>query len=133
MTKSRQDNPEDLTQRLIFIIHQLGMYQAELARVLHLQCPDIGRLTTGKQQLVPGSLAWRQAGRFIYFYQLLHDKLQGDEVSMYHWLRAENASLAGVPHLLIIDDDRLDDVIKYLEAGQGGLGEESPSASPTWK
>lgn len=117
MREARPHKPQELTRRLIFITHQLGMYQAELARVLHLQCPDIGRLTAGKQDLVPGTLAWRQAERFIYLYQLLHDKLQGNEVSMYHWLRAENASLAGVPHLLIVDDGRLDDVIQVLEAG----------------
>ena len=116
MTDFWRENPVELTKKLIFITHQLGMYQAELARVLHLQCPDIGRLATGRGVLEPGTTAWQRAGRFIYFYRLLHDKLQGDEVSMYHWWRAENAFLAGVPHLLIIDDDRLEEVITYLES-----------------
>lgn len=116
MTRHESDYPRQLTQKLIFISHQLGMYHAELARVLHLQCPDIGRLTAGRALLEAGTTAWRQAEAFVYFHRLLHDKLAGDEVSMYHWLRAENAGLGGVPLLMIVDDDRLQEVIGYLES-----------------
>lgn len=116
MTASQTASPQALTQQVIFITHQLGMYQAELARVLHVQCPEVGRLGAGQAVLEAGTRAWDQACLFIDFYQRLSDKLQGDEVSMYHWLRAENSGLGGVPLLLIIDDDRLEEVVRFLDS-----------------
>lgn len=116
MSRDTTDDPRRLTHKLIYISDRLGLYHAELARVLHVQCADIGRLTSGREMLTPGTQAWRQAECFVYFHRLLHDKLRGDEVSMYHWLRAENAALKGVPLLLIIDEDRLTELITYLES-----------------
>lgn len=118
MTIDKKLDPKKLTQRIIFIVHQLGMYHAELARVLGVRCGDIGQLSSGKMYLEPGSNAWHQAEAFAYFYELLDERLQGEEVAMYHWLRAENADLAGVPLLLIIDDYRLEDIIHFLESGR---------------
>ena len=109
-------SPQQLTQQVIFITHQLGMYQAELARVLHIRCAEVGRLSSGRCWLEVGTLAWQQACLFIDFYQRLSYKLQGDEVSMYHWLRAEYRPLGGIPLLLIIDDDRLGEVVRFLDS-----------------
>lgn len=107
-------DPVQLSHKLIYSAHQLGMYNAELARVLHLQCPDIGQLISGQAHLTPGSHAWRQAVLFVHFCEILSDRLAGDEVAMFHWLRAENRVLGGVPHLLIVDEDRLQTVLDYL-------------------
>lgn len=115
MGRSLITSPQALTKKVFFISHQLGLYQAELARVLHVHCADIGRLGSGRAWLEAGTLAWRQACLLVDFYQHLFEKLQGDEVSMYHWLRAENPLLAGVPLLLIIDDDRLGELVSRLE------------------
>ena len=75
----------------------LGLYQAELARILGMQCSDIGRLSGGKQ--LPGEATefWKQAVLFVRLHELLYDKFNGDEVAVYHWLRAENPALQGVP------------------------------------
>lgn len=107
-------DPRQLSHRVIFITHQLGLYHAELARVLHLRCADIGQLVSGKTLLQRETTAWRQACLWVEFYETLSGKLQGDEVAMYHWLRAENSLLGGVPLLLLVDDDRLLELVEFL-------------------
>ena len=93
----------------------LGMYRAELARVLHLRCEDIGQFAAAKKHLQPGTQAWQQAVMFIRFYQKLFDGLHGSEAAMHHWLRAENKEAGGVPLLLIIDEDQLLQVLDFCE------------------
>jgi len=108
-------NPRKLTQSVLQIIDLLDMYQAELARVLRLTCGDIGELTSARRCLVTGTGHWQQALLFVRFYRLLYDRMDGDGVAMRHWLRVENARLGGVPHLMIVDDDRLAEVVSFLE------------------
>jgi len=116
MTKFQLESPVDLTHRVIFITQQLGLYQAELARVLHLQCADIGQLTRCKVFLEPGTVAWQQAQQFVRFYELLYDRLGGDEVAMVHWLRARNEYFEIEPLLMIVDHGQLPSVIRRLES-----------------
>ena len=82
----------------------LGMLQAELARVLHVNCGDIGQLSSGRRLIEAGGLSWTQARLFVRFYQGLYARMNGDGVAMRHWLRVENATLAGVPHLLFVEE-----------------------------
>lgn len=92
----------------------LGMYRAELARVLGLQCGDIGTLLDDKQCLKPDTEAWQQARSFIDFYQILYKRMGGKESEICHWLRSDNADLKGVPLLLMVDDGQLPRVLQYL-------------------
>jgi hypothetical protein len=108
-------DPRKLTQSVLQIIDLLDMYQAELARVLQLKCGDIGELASARRCLEAGTGSWERALLFVQFYRLLHDRMNADGVAMRHWLRVENAGLGGVPHLMIVDDDRLADVVRYLE------------------
>jgi hypothetical protein len=107
-------DPRRLTQSVLQVIDMLDMYQAELARVLCLRCGYIGELATAQRCLVPGTGAWDEATLFVRFYRLLYDRMDGDGVAMRHWLRVENAALGGVPHLMIVDENRLADVVSYL-------------------
>lgn len=117
MINTQLETPVELTHKVIFITHQLGMYQAELARVLHLQCPDIGRLASGKAFLDPESVAWQKARQFVRFYELLSERLLGEEVAMYHWLRTSNELFKTEPLLMIVDHGQLESVIRLLESG----------------
>ena len=45
--------------------------------------------------------------------------MDGDGVAMRHWLRIGKSQLEGVPQLLIVDDDRLRDVVACLENDTG--------------
>lgn len=112
-----QGDPRKLSQAVIQITELLGLFQAEMARVLHLQCGDIGQLSNGQSCLQPDTKAWEQALLFVKFYHLLYTKFNGDGVAMRHWLRVEHETLAATPHQLIIDDDHLLKVIEHLNNG----------------
>ena len=112
------DNPFEserkFSQSLIQIIELLGMYHAELARILGQHCGDIGELASGKRCIQKNSEAWQRGTLFIDIYHLLFDYFDGDGVAMYHWMRAHNKQLNGTPHFLIVDDGQLAKVHQYL-------------------
>jgi hypothetical protein len=97
-------------------IANLGLYHAELARILHLKCGDIGRLSNAVSTLEPDSDSWHRAEKFIYFYQLLYTANAGDGVAMRHWLRSHRSGFDNTPHLMLVDDDALDTIIESLES-----------------
>ena len=109
------DEPRRLTQAVLQIVEMLGLYQAELARILRLRCGDIGRLAAAQQNLEPATPAWEQALLLVRCYRALYVVQHGDGVAMRHWLRVPDATLGGVPHLLMVDDGRLADVVACLE------------------
>ena len=104
-----------LTQAALQVVSLLGMYQAELARILGLQCGDIGEMANARKVIDINSEAGRQAGLFVYFYNLLYDRFSGDEALMCNWLRRHNGDLSAAPFYLIVDDNKLSEVITYLE------------------
>ena len=113
--ENRIAGPRPLTQSVLQITEMLGLYQAELARILHLQCSDIGRLSSGKSVLEEHSDSRQQATLFLDFYQWLYIHFDGDSVAMCNWLRRENKELGGVPLLLMVDELRINDVSNYLK------------------
>ena len=108
-------DPRKLSQAVIQIVDFLDMYQAELARVLNVQCSDIGELSSGKRCLQPETTEWKQALLFVRLYQILFERFDGDEPLIIHWLRADNKQLNKSPHLLIVDDNKLEEVVKFAE------------------
>jgi hypothetical protein len=111
--------PRKLTQTVLQITAMLDLYQAELARVLGIQCGDIGQLASGRQCLQPDTEVWARATQFVRFYQLLFRRMAGDGVAMRHWLRIEDRQLEAVPHRLLVDEGRLHDVVECLEHATG--------------
>ena len=112
--KNAFETERKFSQSLVQIIDFLGMYNAELARILGQQCGDIGELTSGKQCIRRDTDAWRKGSLFIEIYNRLFDHFDGDSVAMYHWMRAHNKQLDGVPHFLIVDDGKLTLIHEYL-------------------
>lgn len=115
ITADRFESPEQLTPAVLQVADMLGMYGAELARVLGLQCGDVAQMRAARRFIDNESAAWQRAVLFGRLYQVLHQLMRGDEAAMCHWLRAENVALSGVPLLLLVDDGRLADVLDYLE------------------
>ena len=110
------DEPRRLTQAVLQVTALLDLYQAELARILGIRCGDIGQLASGRHCLQPDTDSWVRAEQFVRIYQLLYRRMQGDGVAMRHWLRVEQPRLDGIPHRLLVDEGRLDDVLACLEA-----------------
>lgn len=90
------------------------MYHAELARILGLQCGDIGELANGKATIECNTHAWEQAVQFVRMYQLLYKKFEGNGIAMYHWLRTDCPELGCSPHLAMVDHHRLPDILAML-------------------
>jgi len=109
------DDPRRLTQAVLQIVDLLDLFRAELARILHLKCGDIGELAAARRCLEPGTDAWEQAQLLVRCYRALFEHMHGDGVAMRHWLRVEQPGLGGVPHLLLVDDGRLRTLVDYLE------------------
>ena len=116
------ESAKKLTQSVIQVTDMLGMYQAELARILHVNCSDIGHLANGKQFLELESESWKQAVLFVRLYHLIYDRFNGDEVAIYHWLRAKNQDINGIPLYLIVDFDQLANVVEYVLMLQENCG-----------
>ena len=108
------ENERSLSQSVIQVIELLGMYHAELARILGQRCGDVGELTSGRRCIQRDSDAWSQASLFVKTYNLLFDYFNGDSVAMYHWMRAHNKELEGAPHFLIVDAGKLQIIHDYL-------------------
>ena len=104
-----------LTQAVLQITQMLGIYHAELARILHLQCADIGELNNAHKTLVKNSAAWKQAEKYIELYEYLYVLKNGDEALMNNWLRKQHEILGAAPLYLMVDELRIDDVINILK------------------
>lgn len=105
-----------LTLAVVQIGQMLGFYDAEVARILGVKCGDIGALNDGRQVIQAGSEAGRRAHAFVRFYEALFDCHSGDEAAMHHWLRRDNSKLGGQPLLLLVDDNRIDELVRHLES-----------------
>ena len=105
-----------LTQSVVQATQMLGLYQAELARVLGVRCGEVGELFLGKRNFEPDTEVCVKALLFIQFYELLYDKLKGDDVAMFNWLRRKNTDLNGIPLLLMVDEGALENLIQYINS-----------------
>lgn len=105
-----------LSQAVVQITQLLGLYQAETARILQLQCGDIGRLNTGKLIIRADTPLAQKAKAFVRMYEQLYRYRAGNAVEMYHWLRASQPELGGIPLLMMVDESRLSEVVAWLEA-----------------
>ena len=103
-----------LTQAVLQITQMLGMYHAELARVLRLNCADIGELAEARKVIEKSSQAWLQAQKFITLYERLFDYCAGDETCMCHWLRKHRVDINGAPLYVMVDELRIDDVLELF-------------------
>lgn len=107
-------NEKKLTQAVLQITQMLGMYHAELARILHLKCADIGELADARKQLEKNSQAWLQAQKFIELYEKLFVLCAGNETCMCHWLRKQHKEINAVPLYAMVDELRIDDVLELF-------------------
>lgn len=101
-----------LTQAVLQITQMLGLYHAELARILHLNCSDVGDIADAKKNLTKDSIEWEQAENLMAFYELLFAHCTGDEVCMHNWLRRHNSNLNGAPLYIMVDELAIERVIK---------------------
>jgi len=100
-----------LTQAVLQITQMLGLYHAELARILHLQCADIAELSNANNVISKKSVAWIEAEKYISLYECLYLSHDGQEAQINNWLRKKNKNLQAIPLYLMVDELRIDDVL----------------------
>lgn len=103
-----------LSQSVVQAGEMLGLVRAEVARILGFKCESISALYDGRLLLEEGTPAWQQGMLFVQFYQALYDRMEGEGAKMVHWLRREHRELGNSPFYLIVDEGRLEDVVRYL-------------------
>jgi len=104
-----------LTQAVLQITQMLGIYHAELARILHFQCADVGELSEAHKSLEKNSVAWLQAEKYIELYEQLYCLHNGNEALINNWLRKKHQLLQAVPLYAMVDELRIDDVLATLK------------------
>ena len=72
ITNKVMDSAQQLTSAVIQVAEMLGTCHAELARLLYLNCGDVGRLANTRQLLESVTVVWRQAVSLIRRYQNLY-------------------------------------------------------------
>lgn len=107
-------DPARLTQSILQIRDQLDLYNAELARILRVQCADVGRLGVAQQNLEVDTPAWQQALLLRSTFQMLYERYDGNGVSINHWLRKSHPYMKPTPLLLMVDHGGLQYVHDYL-------------------
>ena len=103
-----------LTQAVLQITQMLGIYHAELARILHFKCADIGAISNGKKLILKSSVAWVQAEKYVLLYQRLYVFFEGSEILINNWLRKHNKKLNAIPLYVMVDELRIDDVVEMI-------------------
>jgi hypothetical protein len=113
------DDDKALTTALVQVMQYLGLYQAELARVLGLQYAEVAELVSARRFLHPDTPEYRRAQQFVRLYELLYRHFDGEPVAMYHWLRVRMAPTYTTPLMLMVDEGRIGELIDWFEASLG--------------
>jgi len=104
-----------LTQAVLQVTQMLGIYHAELARILHLKCADIGELLNTNNLISKKSPAWIQAEKYLELYEYLYYLHNGDEALINNWLRRKNKKLQAIPLYLMVDELAIDEVLDVFK------------------
>jgi hypothetical protein len=93
----------------------LGLYRAELARILELNCADVSD-SHKLELLIKSSLAVRsRAELFVRLFYLLETVFPDDMALIINWLHKDNNELGTTPLLAMVDQGRLSDVVDALQ------------------
>ena len=105
----------DLSRSVLQVAELLGLYRAELARVLGVRCGEIAKLGRGEWLLQRDTQPWKRGQMLVRLFETLFALHGGNESAMHRWLRVPQDSLEGVPLLLMVDHQAIDEVLGDLE------------------
>jgi transcriptional regulator with XRE-family HTH domain len=110
-----------LSKAAVRASRELGLRQADLARVLGLSAATASRLDSGAWRLAPDSKAWELAAAFVRVYRSLAAITGGKSEAMRAWLHSQNDALGAVPAQRLLMAEGLFSVLNYLDAARGRL------------
>lgn len=92
----------------------LGLYRAELTRILVLMCSGVSDSMHLESILMRDIQSQQLAKKFVKFYELLSLKYSNDIPAMMLLFRKENVILGTKPILTLVDEGRLEDILCEL-------------------
>ena len=92
----------------------LGLYRAELARILGLMCDDVSSPARLESLLKSGADCRLRAEHFLLFYDSLGHQHAGNAVAMQNWFRRHSRVLGTTPLLALVDENRLEETINVI-------------------
>ena len=104
-----------LTLAVLQAADMLGLYGAELARILNVLCSVVSLMSNGKKLLETDSKTRDRGLRSLEFYELLGKTPGHHEADMHHWLRVEHKQLQKSPLLEMVDHNGLRKVMNCLK------------------
>ena len=110
-----------LSKAAVRASRELGLRQADLARILGLSTATASRLDSGAWRLPAGSKAWELAAAFVRVYRSLAAITWGKVDAMRAWLHSENDALGAVPAQRLLTAEGLFSVLNYLDAARSRL------------
>ncbi len=110
-----------LSKATVRAADQLGLRQAQLAKLLGLSAATASRLAAGTWLLPEEGKAWELAATFVRVYRSLAAITGGQTQAMRDWLHSDNAALGGEPAQRILSAEGLIHVLQYLDAARGRI------------
>lgn len=103
------------TLAVLQVTQLLGLFHAELARILGVRCGEVGALSNGSAVIDRDAAESEPARQLIRMYRLLYRYCRGDSVAMCHWLRRTDPRLGQSPLLHMVDNGGISRVVAELE------------------
>ncbi len=110
-----------LSKATVRAARELGLRQADLAKIVGLSAATASRLDSGAWRLPVGSKAWELATAFVRVYRSLAAITGGKSEAMRAWLHSANDALGGEPAQRLLTAEGLFSVLCYLDAARGRL------------
>lgn len=110
-----------LTKALIRATRQLGISNAQLAKILGVSDTSVHRLLAGQREIDPTSKEGELAALLLRLYRSLDTLVGADALLRQRWLTTSNRALNGVPMDLIASAAGLVHTVAYLDHARAPL------------
>jgi hypothetical protein len=104
-----------LTKAAVRAAVNLGVTNAEMARIIGVSAPTVTRMRRGEFQLEADSKPFELAALFVRIYRSLDALVGGDDTTSAEWLRQSNIVFKDKPINLIQKVAGLSYVLQYLD------------------
>jgi|SRR4051794_40311849 DNA-binding XRE family transcriptional regulator len=110
-----------LTKATVRVAAQLGLGQAELAKVIGISPSSASRMSAGHWTIQEHTKSWELAALLVRVFRSLDALVGGGgtEGHVKQWFRADNTHLGGAPAKLVFTIEGLTNVARYLDAMRG--------------
>lgn len=110
-----------LTQAVVRTAGQLGLNQAQFAKVIGVSTATASRMFEGTHRLSPTGKPWELAVLLIRVFRSLDAIVAGRVEDLRAWFHSHNQALNGTPAQLVTEVAGLVNVMAYLDASRARI------------